>query len=68
MDAGFHNGHYANPSLHLDGATIKNDHHGPTDKKMRLSLSVFRIGLIYRGRGPREEAPLYANDKACLSA
>jgi hypothetical protein len=54
MDAGFHNGHYANASLHLDGATIKNDQHGPTDKKMRLSLSVFRIDLIYRGRGPRE--------------
>jgi len=27
-----------NPSLHLDeGATIKNDRHGPTDKEMRLS-------------------------------
>jgi hypothetical protein len=36
----FRNGHYANPSLHLDGATIKNDHHGQTDKEMHLSLSV----------------------------
>ena len=36
----FLNGHYANPSLYLDGATIKNDHHGPTDKEMHLSLSV----------------------------
>jgi hypothetical protein len=33
-------GHYANPSLHLKGATMKNDHLGPTDKEMRLSLSV----------------------------
>jgi hypothetical protein len=36
----FRNGHYAIPSLYLEGATIKNDHHGPTDKEMRLSLSV----------------------------
>jgi hypothetical protein len=36
----FPNGNYTNPSLYLKGATIKNDHLGPTDKEMRLSLSV----------------------------
>jgi hypothetical protein len=41
MPVGFPNGHYANPSLYLEGATIKNDHHKPTDKEMRLSLSVW---------------------------
>ena len=35
--------HYANPNLYLKGDTIKNDHHGPTDKEMRLSSSAFRI-------------------------
>jgi hypothetical protein len=35
-----HNGHYANPSLYLEGVTIKNDPRGPTDKEMHLSLSV----------------------------